>query len=63
MIGIAVALDPEIDFQVILQKSSILHNSYIEKHLDFLSGGGERGKGKTRQSPEHTILLNKPAIV
>lgn len=59
LIRIAVALNPEIDFQVILEKSSISHNSYIEKHLASLP----KEKKKKKQSPEATILLNRPAIV
>lgn len=37
LIGIDVTVDLGIDFQEILQKSSVFHKSYIEKHLEFLS--------------------------
>lgn len=50
--GTAVALDLERDFQEILQKSSIIHNSCIEKHLEFLP--------KKKEKPFlSTILLKK----
>lgn len=58
-IRIAVAPNLEIDFQVISEQSSIPHNSYIEKHLAPLL----KEKKKKKQSPEATILLNRPAIV
>lgn len=45
LIRIAVALDLEIDFQVMLQKNSISHNSYIEKHLAFLLKEKKKKKG------------------
>lgn len=57
-IRIAVAPNLEIDFQVISEQSSIPHNSYIEKHLASLPK-----EKKKKQSPEATILLNRPAIV
>lgn len=48
-----------MDFQEILQKSSIFHNSSIEKHLCFLS----KKKRKNKAISCSKILLNKIAIV